>query len=152
RSRGLAAREPAPNDARTTARPYAPPAWTPANDMRMIAPRNASVAQLDRVLPSEGRGRGFESRRMRQIRKGPRFSPGAFVFGLLSLALEGQASLALVLASAGSCGAARQRPIRPKQATGRPALSGSGRAPCQKALGSLPPPDAHPDRRRRCAG
>lgn len=33
----------------------------------MIAPRNASVAQLDRVLPSEGRGRGFESRRMRQI-------------------------------------------------------------------------------------
>lgn len=35
--------------------------------MGMIAPRNASVAQLDRVLPSEGRGRGFESRRMRQI-------------------------------------------------------------------------------------
>jgi len=29
-------------------------AWTPVNDMRMIAPRNASVAQLDRVLPSEG--------------------------------------------------------------------------------------------------
>lgn len=35
--------------------------------MRMIAPRNASVAQLDRVLPSEGRGRGFESRRMRHL-------------------------------------------------------------------------------------
>lgn len=33
----------------------------------MIAPRNASVAQLDRVLPSEGRGRGFESRRMRHL-------------------------------------------------------------------------------------
>ena len=41
--------------------------WTAANDMRMIAPRNASVAQLDRVLPSEGRGRGFESRRMRHF-------------------------------------------------------------------------------------
>ena len=54
------------------------PAWTPPVDMRMIAPRNASVAQLDRVLPSEGRGRGFESRRMRQIRKGPRRNPGAF--------------------------------------------------------------------------
>lgn len=36
----------------------------------MIAPRNALVAQLDRVLPSEGRGRGFESRRVRQIIKG----------------------------------------------------------------------------------
>lgn len=35
--------------------------------MRMIAPRNAPVAQLDRVLPSEGRGRGFESRLVRQI-------------------------------------------------------------------------------------
>ena len=29
--------------------------------------RVAPVAQLDRVLPSEGRGRGFESRRMRHI-------------------------------------------------------------------------------------
>src|SRR6185312_13860709 len=28
---------------------------------------NAPVAQLDRVLPSEGRGRGFESRQARQI-------------------------------------------------------------------------------------
>ncbi len=28
--------------------------------------RKASVAQLDRVLPSEGRGRGFESRRVHQ--------------------------------------------------------------------------------------
>jgi hypothetical protein len=27
---------------------------------------DAPVAQLDRVLPSEGRGRGFESRRARQ--------------------------------------------------------------------------------------
>ena len=43
--------------------------WTTADDMRMIAPRDASVAQLDRVLPSEGRGRGFESRRMRQLPK-----------------------------------------------------------------------------------
>lgn len=41
--------------------------WTLTAEMRMIAPRNASVAQLDRVLPSEGRGRGFESRRMRHI-------------------------------------------------------------------------------------
>ena len=30
---------------------------------------NAPVAQLDRVLPSEGRGRRFESCRARQIRK-----------------------------------------------------------------------------------
>ncbi len=29
--------------------------------------RTASVAQLDRVLPSEGRGRGFESRRVRHL-------------------------------------------------------------------------------------
>ncbi len=29
--------------------------------------RHAPVAQLDRVLPSEGRGRGFESRRARQF-------------------------------------------------------------------------------------
>src|SRR5574337_598085 len=28
---------------------------------------NAPVAQLDRVLPSEGRGRGFESRRARHL-------------------------------------------------------------------------------------
>lgn len=43
----------------------------------MIAPCRASrgaasVAQLDRVLPSEGRGRGFESRRMRHLP--PRFA------------------------------------------------------------------------------
>ena len=30
-------------------------------------PRNAPVAQLDRALPSEGRGREFESRRVRQF-------------------------------------------------------------------------------------
>ena len=29
--------------------------------------RTASVAQLDRVLPSEGRGRGFESRRVHHL-------------------------------------------------------------------------------------
>jgi hypothetical protein len=29
--------------------------------------RVALVAQLDRVLPSEGRGRGFESRRVRHL-------------------------------------------------------------------------------------
>lgn len=33
--------------------------------MGIMAPPYASVAQLDRVLPSEGRGRGFESRRVR---------------------------------------------------------------------------------------
>lgn len=43
------------------------PAWTPLIDMRMIAPRNAPVAQLDRVPPSEGGGRGFESRLVRHI-------------------------------------------------------------------------------------
>ena len=31
--------------------------------------RSAPVAQLDRALPSEGRGREFESRRVRQISK-----------------------------------------------------------------------------------
>ena len=35
--------------------------------MGMMSPAQASVAQLDRVLPSEGRGRGFESRRVHQI-------------------------------------------------------------------------------------
>ena len=41
--------------------------------MGMMAPAQASVAQLDRVLPSEGRGRGFESRRVHQIQiKSPR--------------------------------------------------------------------------------
>src|SRR5450830_1715141 len=43
------------------------PAWTPKVDMGMMAPAQASVAQLDRVLPSEGRGRGFESRRVHHI-------------------------------------------------------------------------------------
>ena len=43
-------------------------AWTNVNDMRIIA-AHALVAQLDRVLPSEGRGRGFESRRVRHIFK-----------------------------------------------------------------------------------
>lgn len=42
-------------------------AWTAAVEMRMMAPRSALVAQLDRVLPSEGRGRGFESRRVRHL-------------------------------------------------------------------------------------
>ena len=50
-----------------------------------IAPRESSlvsyavlhapVAQLDRVLPSEGRGRKFESCRARQIRSGPLWGP-----------------------------------------------------------------------------
>lgn len=35
--------------------------------MGMMSPAQASVAQLDRVLPSEGRGRGFESRRVHHI-------------------------------------------------------------------------------------
>src|SRR5690606_5198168 len=35
-------------------KPPARPAWTRPGKMRMIRPRNASVAQLDRVLPSEG--------------------------------------------------------------------------------------------------
>ena len=33
----------------------------------MLATLNAPVAQLDRVLPSEGRGRTFESSRARQL-------------------------------------------------------------------------------------
>lgn len=41
--------------------------WTHQVDMGMMSPAQASVAQLDRVLPSEGRGRGFESRRVHQI-------------------------------------------------------------------------------------
>lgn len=43
------------------------PEWTHQVDMGMMSPAQASVAQLDRVLPSEGRGRGFESRRVHQI-------------------------------------------------------------------------------------
>ena len=43
------------------------PEWTHQVDMGMMSPAPASVAQLDRVLPSEGRGRGFESRRVHQI-------------------------------------------------------------------------------------
>ena len=35
--------------------------------MGMMSPAQASVAQLDRVLPSEGRGRGFESRRVHHL-------------------------------------------------------------------------------------
>lgn len=46
--------------------------------------RTASVAQLDRVLPSEGRGRGFESRRVRHTRKGLRENAGPFCLSLLS--------------------------------------------------------------------
>lgn len=45
--------------------------------------RTAPVAQLDRVLPSEGRGRGFESRLVHHIQKGPKRKLGAFfAFGL----------------------------------------------------------------------
>ena len=40
--------------------------------------RTAPVAQLDRVLPSEGRGRGFESRLVHHIQKGPKLALGAF--------------------------------------------------------------------------
>ena len=43
------------------------PEWTHQVDMGMMSPAQASVAQLDRVLPSEGRGRGFESRRVHHI-------------------------------------------------------------------------------------
>ncbi len=35
--------------------------------MGMMSPAQAPVAQLDRVLPSEGRGRGFESRLVHHI-------------------------------------------------------------------------------------
>ena len=31
--------------------------------------RNASVAQLDRVVPSEGKGHGFDSRRERHLKR-----------------------------------------------------------------------------------
>ena len=52
--------------------------------MGMMSPAQASVAQLDRVLPSEGRGRGFESRRVHQIQmKKPQVErPGAFLWVL----------------------------------------------------------------------
>ena len=40
--------------------------------------RTAPVAQLDRVLPSEGRGHGFESRLVHHIQKGPKRKLGAF--------------------------------------------------------------------------
>gem|GEM_PF-5340419 len=50
----------------------------------MIAPRNAPVAQLDRVLPSEGRGRGFESRLVRHINQ--------VVTSALSISLSAQDS------------------------------------------------------------
>lgn len=35
--------------------------------IRLSVLNRAPVAQLDRVLPSEGKGRGFESRRARQL-------------------------------------------------------------------------------------
>ncbi|GAO36497.1 hypothetical protein SCT_1904 [Sulfuricella sp. T08] len=38
-------------------------------DLRLIFP-NAPVAQLDRVLVSEAKGRAFESRRAHQIQEG----------------------------------------------------------------------------------
>src|SRR5690606_2535796 len=60
-------------------------------EMSIMAALNASVAQLDRVLPSEGRGRGFESRRMRQIRQGLGSNPEAFFFG--SSRFPGEGSL-----------------------------------------------------------
>src|SRR5262249_59073969 len=45
----------------------------------MVAAHRGPVAQLDRALPSEGRGREFESRRVRQLRTKPRnFGVGVF--------------------------------------------------------------------------
>ena len=44
--------------------------------------RTASVAQLDRVLPSEGRGRGFESRRVHQLQRESPRSDGLGLFCL----------------------------------------------------------------------
>ncbi len=61
------------------------PEWTHQVDMGMMSPAQASVAQLDRVLPSEGRGRGFESRRVHQMwngRASGREIWGFFVFGV----------------------------------------------------------------------
>ena len=49
----------------------------PPKTLRYV-PRAGPVAQLDRALPSEGRGREFESRRVRQLRTKPR-TPGAAV-------------------------------------------------------------------------
>src|SRR3569833_1777572 len=46
--------------------------WQKGYASRLLAP----VAQLDRVLPSKGRGRAFESRRARQFSRSPiGFSP-----------------------------------------------------------------------------
>src|SRR5690606_34123043 len=59
-------------------------AWTAAVEMRMMAPRSALVAQLDRVLPSEGRGRGFESRRVRHLPFRP-FRPADSGYGIILL-------------------------------------------------------------------
>ena len=55
------------------------PQWTHQVDMGMMSPAQASVAQLDRVLPSEGRGRGFESRQVRHINEEARQCAGFFV-------------------------------------------------------------------------
>ena len=43
--------------------------WTPPAKPAMLRTHFAPVAQLDRVLPSEGRGRTFESCRARHIIK-----------------------------------------------------------------------------------
>ena len=41
--------------------------WTPPMPTRIMAGCNAPVAQLDRALPSGGRGQGFESLRARHL-------------------------------------------------------------------------------------
>ena len=46
----------------------------PSPSAGCITTRNAPVAQLDRVLPSEGRGRAFESRRARHAYNGSVFA------------------------------------------------------------------------------
>ena len=74
--------------------------------MGMMSPAQASVAQLDRVLPSEGRGRGFESRRVHQIQmKKPQVErPGAFLhFGFdRSHALRGSVTGSIPTQSVGT--------------------------------------------------
>jgi hypothetical protein len=63
--------------------------------------RAGPVAQLDRALPSEGRGREFESRRVRQFFKdlGPGASVGGRPMKLLGLSMRA-AVAAFVLSSA----------------------------------------------------
>ena len=54
--------------------------WTPRAKPAMLRTLFALVAQLDRVLPSEGRGRTFESCRARQQIKKDRSLPGGLSF------------------------------------------------------------------------